>query len=87
MIRFISATTYSVEGEVSGIQSAIGTSGAEYTTDKGTLVFTITAGTYANKAGDTYSILTSSKVGNVTVQDKEIPVLTTQTVTVEGGIS
>lgn len=86
-IRFLSATSFSVEGTVSGIQSVVGTSGVEYTTDKGTLVFTITAGTYANKAGDTYGILTSSKVGNVTVQDKEIPVLTTQTVEVRGGIS
>lgn len=80
------ATQFKVYGSINGEQSTLGTLGTSYTTDKGEVTFTITAGTNPNKYGDLYQILTSAYVGNVFVQNKEIPVIETPTVTVFGGI-
>lgn len=86
-IRFNDATTFTVESQNIGVQTNSGVVGTMYSTDDGTLSFTVTAGTEANKAGDTYVIRTSDYAGNIEVRDNEIPVLSiTPTITMSGGI-
>jgi len=87
VIRYTSATTFQVEGSVSGVQTASGTSGTEYTVDNGSLTFTITAGSVANKVNDQYGITTSDTVGNIAFKSREIAIFTDNTkITTIGGI-
>lgn len=85
-IVFDTPTTFYVEGDVSGLDPLTGTVGTAYTTSDGTLTFTFTAGSIANQPGDTYLILTSDRVGDITIQDKEIPIPGDPVVTFVGGI-
>lgn len=86
-IRFLTPTTFEVEGSASGLQPYNGTVGTAYQTINGEAMFTFSAGTIPNKEGDEYKIVVGKLVGNVIIQENEIPVLlTAPTITVTGGI-
>ena len=86
-IFFTSSTAFNVIGSVSGMQAATGTVGTNYISDNSEISFKAVAGTNTNKYGDTYKIVTSAYVGNITIFDTEIPVMPTSTVNTIGGIS
>lgn len=87
VVEFQDSTTFTVESTNLGLQANMGVLGTMYSTDDGTLSFTLTAGTYANNAGDRYKILVSDYKGNIVIQAHEIPVLDVDpVVTMIGGI-
>lgn len=86
-IRFLDETTFSVESMLYGVFANTGVVGTLYSTDDGSVSFTLTSGSRSNKIDDTYTVRVSDFVGNISVQSHEIPVLTTTpTITLIGGI-
>ena len=79
-----SSTTFDVEGSVSGSQAA-GTFGVAYTTDDGTLTFTLTAGAIPPAVGDQYRIVVGDTAGNVTILQDEVTIYSAGLVTVRVG--
>lgn len=71
-IVFTSPTTFSVQGSVSGLQTATGTVGTPYSSDTNQIAFEITAGVIPNAIGDTAEFRTSPFLGNVPVEPTEI---------------
>ena len=72
-VTFTSATDFTVRGTVSGFQLAAGTVGAEYTSDKGQVTFTVTCDAGAPAPGDRASFDTCPKFANVPVGDFQLP--------------
>lgn len=70
-VTFLSPTTFSVVGAVSGIQPN-GTIGVAYATPNGALHFTITAGVTPQQLGDRITFQTSTFLGNVPIDNTEI---------------
>jgi len=84
-ITFFSPTAFSVRGSISGIQTALGTLGAVYTSDNSEISFTITAGSTPMSIGDNARFRTSDYRGNVEILDDEIAILDTDDLTYSGG--
>jgi baseplate J-like protein len=70
-VTFLSPTTFSVQGSVSGLQQD-GTVGTPYISDGGEISFTLTAGSTPNQIGDLATFLTSKFFGNVPISPTEI---------------
>jgi len=70
-VTFISATTFSVQGSVSGL-STDGVLGTAYVSDGLQVAFTVTAGTTAPSVGDKATFKTSPAFGNVTITSQEV---------------
>jgi len=70
-VTFISSTTFSVQGSVSGLQQD-GTVGVSYLSDNGEISFTITPGAVPNVIGDVATFETSKAFGNVPISPTEI---------------
>ena len=70
-VTFLSPTTFSCQGSVSGLQQD-GTVGALYTSDDGEISFTLTAGSTPNQIGDVATFLVSKLFGNVPISPTEI---------------
>jgi len=88
-IIFTSATTFNAKGSVSGFQLGVGTIGAAYTTDNGSVSFTVSAGVTAMAAGNTGKFKTTRLVGNIPYTATEHPVLvpdTDLTIVMAGGV-
>jgi hypothetical protein len=66
-IIFVSPTSFSVRGSVSGLQANTGTLGVAYTSDDGKVSFTVVPGTVAPCVGDKCSFVTSPKVANIPI--------------------
>lgn len=88
-IRFLSATTFEVNGiEGAGLQASSGTVGTPYTTDDGGFTFTATAGTIDPSADDTWEIVTGPYLGNMDPDSDELGKLLGDTfsLTLVGGL-
>lgn len=70
-ITFLSPTIFSVVGSVSGIQNN-GATGVAYSSNKGEVQFTITAGLTPQALGDRITFQTSTFLGNVPIDNTEI---------------
>jgi hypothetical protein len=70
-VTFLSATTFSCQGSVSGLQQD-GVVGVPYVTDGGEISFTLTAGSVPNQIGDVATFLVSKLFGNVPISPTEI---------------
>lgn len=70
-ITFMTPTSFSVRGTVSGLQANVGTLGAAYTSDNGQVSFTISPGTIAPCVGDKCSFVTSPKIANIPIAPTE----------------
>jgi hypothetical protein len=89
IITFISATTFSVKGSVSGPGSGVGTIDAAYGFNVGgreLASFQISAGTVATARGDRAKIIVSELASNIQLSEGEFPIAGTITVAVSGGI-
>ena len=71
LITFTSSTTFSVEGEASGVQGNIGTVGVLYSIDDDSLSFTVTV-TIAPQTLEKWEIVTGPYVGNMDPDGDEI---------------
>lgn len=88
-IRFLSATTFEVNGiEGAGLQASSGTVGIPYTTDDGGFTFTATAGTIDPSSDDTWELVTGPYLGNMDPDSDELGKLLgdTFTLTLVGGL-
>jgi len=71
-VAFITPTTFSVTGSISGVQAATGTVGIPYNSDTGAVNFMIQSiGGTDNNVGDRATFKTSAYLGNVTVDSIE----------------
>lgn len=70
-LTFLSSTTFSVVGSVSGIQPN-GTIGVSYATPNNALAFEITVGSNPQALGDQITFQTSTYLGNVPIDNTEI---------------
>lgn len=70
-VTFLSPTTFSVQGSVSGLQLD-GVVGTPYTSDEEEVAFTITAGGTPMAVGDVATFITSPILGNVPMNPTEI---------------
>lgn len=72
-IIFISPTTFTVRGSVSGLQVNTGTVGVLYESDDDEVAFTVVAGATPMVVGDKATFKTSPILGNVPMDPTEIP--------------
>jgi hypothetical protein len=70
-VIFMTSTTFSVRGSLSGIQTNVGTTGTPYLSDTGAVGFTITC-TSPPMPGDQAAFDTSPKVANVPMKTNQI---------------
>lgn len=71
-VSFITTTTFSVRGTLSGLQTNIGTVGVPYVSDSDEVTFTISVGTIPNLVGDSAQFRTSPRVANVPIDSDEV---------------
>ena len=85
-VIFISASEYTVRGTVSGIQTAQGTTGLPYTSDKGEVSFTVVcSGPGSPLVGDRITFFTSRKRDDVPMPGNSIMQKGEVNITIVGG--
>jgi len=71
-IAFITTTTFTVSGSVSGLQVNTGSVDTPYVSDDGEIAFIVTSGSVAQFAGDTATIRVKPKRANIVLASDEV---------------